>query len=561
MDDRLYETVRDAAVDAGQPRHVAEAIAEGVAGQHAGTVAEAVEHQLDFHANDNVLPGPYRAPDPRQVRDVMRAITARLRAERIALPSWGGTVKPPIVIDGPGDASIRDLPAEPVLDRDDPEWPMPVDRAGNTTPRRLRVWRTANGIVAVVTEQGGPGPSVTNAAEHAHAALVNDLRAEYPGQLLRVFEHYPPSETSGDTDTFDEITVGDAGPRWSHYPADTMIAMCGPGVVDDAAESERVRAVTARQIADYIDSGPIPIMYAAEAERQLRAAGRCWYQTGYGLPGFEYCGAPASPGEVATATEGMCERHARSAAGIEDLDVMVGDRVRDTDPDADPNWLGTVTHADNNGYRVRWDGQDTDYEADYGDIEPVEGGDVHIVSATAVRTDGGERHHLALCGTDLGPYDIATPRHPVGNSISTGSEQFTRVTCQACKDATQETEERWHPRSDDARPAPTSLPAAGQPVAAAGGETTGLGQALAFTSEMAAAVRSGAAGVEHSLAGLAAGNVTGPAVDHLRGAGDQLATAAGALDAAHHALAGQLTVTGAYADNPGAGTREFLTQA
>jgi hypothetical protein len=50
-------------------------------------------------------------------------------------------------------------------------------------------------------------------------------------------------------------------------------------------------------------------------------------------------------------------------------------------------------------------------------------------------------------------------------------------------------------------------------------------------------------------------------VDHLRGAGDQLATAAGALDAAHHALAGQLTVTGAYADNPGAGTREFLTQA
>jgi hypothetical protein len=149
---------------------------------------------------------------------------------------------------------------------------------------------------------------------------------------------------------------------------------------DDAAD-DADREVTARQVAAAPPGGPVPARYAGEAERQLRAAGRCWFQTGSGLPGLEYCGHPAEPGcdpgepgpDEATGTWGMCARHAREASGIEDPDICVGDLVYDPDPDADPDWHGTVTHAGNNGYRVRWDGQDQDLEAGYGQIEPVPG--------------------------------------------------------------------------------------------------------------------------------------------------------------------------------------------
>jgi hypothetical protein len=40
-------------------------------------------------------------------------------------------------------------------------------------------------------------------------------------------------------------------------------------------------------------NGDIQVMYPDQAERALRAAGRCDYQTGYGLPWYTYCGLPA----------------------------------------------------------------------------------------------------------------------------------------------------------------------------------------------------------------------------------------------------------------------------
>jgi hypothetical protein len=67
----------------------------------------------------------------------------------------------------------------------------------------------------------------------------------------------------------------------------------------------------------------------------------------------------------------MCVRHARQAAGIDDPDLAVGDRVYELDPDADPDWHGTVTFAGHNGYRVRWDGQGGDLYTAYGQIAPV----------------------------------------------------------------------------------------------------------------------------------------------------------------------------------------------
>ena len=149
-----------------------------------------------------------------------------------------------------------------------------------------------------------------------------------------------------------------------------------------SALSDGVREATAAQIAGTPPGGPVTVTYPSEAERQLRAAGRCWYQTGYGLPGFEYayCGHLAPPGyqpgtgpgpDDEPATWGMCVRHAREALGASDPAVFAGDRVSDTDPEADPGWHGTVTHADNNGYRVRWDGQHQDCQAAYGEIAPV----------------------------------------------------------------------------------------------------------------------------------------------------------------------------------------------
>ncbi len=140
------------------------------------------------------------------------------------------------------------------------------------------------------------------------------------------------------------------------------------------SDAVRVRRVTAGQIAAAPPEGPAQVMYAGEAERQLRAAGRCWYQTGSGLPGFEYCAHPAPPAEPTAGPEqfaGLCIRHARQSVGIEDPDLAVGDRVYELDPDADPSWHGTITAASNNGYRVRWDGQNGDLATGYGEVAPV----------------------------------------------------------------------------------------------------------------------------------------------------------------------------------------------
>jgi hypothetical protein len=80
-----------------------------------------------------------------------------------------------------------------------------------TVWRPLRLWSTDAGIVAVVTEIGDDGPSVTNSAEKVYAAMTEAA----PG--CRVIEHYPPSEGTRTAETFDEITLGDDGePVWRH---------------------------------------------------------------------------------------------------------------------------------------------------------------------------------------------------------------------------------------------------------------------------------------------------------------------------------------------------------
>lgn len=42
-----------------------------------------------------------------------------------------------------------------------------------------------------------------------------------------------------------------------------------------------------------------------DEEKQLAQADQCPYQTGYGLPGTEYCGQPSKPG----ADYGHCAGH------------------------------------------------------------------------------------------------------------------------------------------------------------------------------------------------------------------------------------------------------------
>lgn len=111
---------------------------------------------------------------------------------------------------------------------------------------------------------------------------------------------------------------------------------------------------------------------ADDAEQRLRREGRCNYQTGIEWSRLEYCGHPADPDLYATDLEGLCTRHGRQAAGIDDPEINVGDRVRDTDPDADPGHLGTVTAVDNDGYRVRWDGQSAETQAEYGELDPID---------------------------------------------------------------------------------------------------------------------------------------------------------------------------------------------
>jgi hypothetical protein len=69
---------------------------------------------------------------------------------------------------------------------------------------------------------------------------------------------------------------------------------------------------------------------------------------------------------------------------------------------------------------------------------------IHVISATVIKTGQGERHHLAMCGEDLGPYQAASARHPVGNYLPPRSKEFSRVTCQSCRTQMNETWDRWY---------------------------------------------------------------------------------------------------------------------
>lgn len=122
---------------------------------------------------------------------------------------------------------MGDIPAAELIG-DDPEWPMPEFVDGRRTwPRRLRVWRLPDQTVLAVVTERGPGPSVTNVAEHAYAALSR----LHPGPL-RMIEHYPPGATSMG-EFFTEVTVVDGLPKWRRLRTPDLVAQVGAGVLDD----------------------------------------------------------------------------------------------------------------------------------------------------------------------------------------------------------------------------------------------------------------------------------------------------------------------------------------
>ncbi|MGI9156783.1 MAG: DUF6166 domain-containing protein, partial [Marmoricola sp.] len=121
---------------------------------------------------------------------------------------------------------MGDAPAAELI-RDDPEWPMPGFFGGRPWPRRLRVWRLPDETVLAVVTERGPGPSVTNVAEHVHAALSR----VYPGSL-RMIEHYPPGATSLG-EFFTEVTLIDGHPNWRRLRTTDLVAQLGAGVLDD----------------------------------------------------------------------------------------------------------------------------------------------------------------------------------------------------------------------------------------------------------------------------------------------------------------------------------------
>ena len=93
------------------------------------------------------------------------------------------------------------------------------DAPNRTVWRPLRIWATDAGIVAVITEIGADGPSVTNAARDIHADLT-----DYAPQA-RVIEHYP-SGAAGET--YDEIIVGaDGRADWRPIPIAELRALLG----------------------------------------------------------------------------------------------------------------------------------------------------------------------------------------------------------------------------------------------------------------------------------------------------------------------------------------------
>ncbi|MFD2081564.1 hypothetical protein SAMN05421678_106264 [Actinopolymorpha cephalotaxi] len=89
-------------------------------------------------------------------------------------------------------------------------------------------------------------------------------------------------------------------------------------------------------------------------------------------------------------------------------------------------------------------------------------------------------------------------------------------------------------------------------------EVTGLQSARQYVASMAAATRQGSNSIESAMSGLLAGDVTGPALQHLTAAQESLAAAAGAFEQASSVLDRHQGVAEAYAANPDAGTREFV---
>ncbi|GAA2760010.1 hypothetical protein [Actinopolymorpha rutila] len=92
----------------------------------------------------------------------------------------------------------------------------------------------------------------------------------------------------------------------------------------------------------------------------------------------------------------------------------------------------------------------------------------------------------------------------------------------------------------------------------ANAEVTGLQSARQYVASMADATRQGSNSIESAMSGLLAGDVTGPALQHLTAAQESLAAAAGAFEQASSVLDRHQGVAEAYAANPDAGTREFI---
>lgn len=94
---------------------------------------------------------------------------------------------------------------------------------GKLTCRPLRMWEVGGEAWAVVTEMPGvPGPSVTEAARAIRGILAGF--ACKPGQVLRVFEHYPAIATGGE-ERFAEQVVGREGMECQHIPKSELVAL------------------------------------------------------------------------------------------------------------------------------------------------------------------------------------------------------------------------------------------------------------------------------------------------------------------------------------------------
>ncbi|OEV09248.1 hypothetical protein [Streptomyces nanshensis] len=96
-------------------------------------------------------------------------------------------------------------PDELVLD--DPAWTFPSVCAGGGGMALLRVWRTADGHLAIVTESG-VGVSITNSAEE----ITAKLRAQFPGRLT-VMEHWRTGD-GADHERLDQVIVTGRRTRW-----------------------------------------------------------------------------------------------------------------------------------------------------------------------------------------------------------------------------------------------------------------------------------------------------------------------------------------------------------